>query len=81
VIKAAARNDVTGRGVIVLGITKENIDKLKEGHPIHIVADELGFKGEIVIHYEKTMERLKAAFSKFITPKTDVRDHTNDKRN
>ena len=80
-IKMAGRNDATGRGLIVLGIDESNVRALKAVNPIHFVAYELGFTGEIVIHYESTMERLKKVFTKFVGPDTRYTDTTGQKRN
>ena len=80
-IKMAGRNDATGRGVIILGIDESNVRQLRAGHPIHVYADELGFRGEIVIHYETTIEKLKKVFAKFIGGSTHVTDTVGQKRN
>ena len=80
-IKMSGRDDKTGRGIIVLGIEEANVRNLKAGHPIHVHADELGFKGDIVIHYESTLERLKKRFAQFIGPNTTVTDNVGQKRN
>lgn len=61
-----------GRPVIILGIDAENVKRLKAGSPIHVHADQLGFAGDIVIHYEETAEKLTAAFSSLIGEHTRV---------
>jgi len=80
-IKLAGRDDKTGRGIIILGIDENNVRALKAGSPIHVHADELGFVGEIVIHYESTLERLKKRFKQFIGPNTQVSDTVGTKKN
>jgi hypothetical protein len=75
-IKMAGRNDQTGRSLIVLGIDEDNVRQLKKGHPIHVYADDLGFAGEIVIHYESTLERLKKRFMGFVGPNTRFTDNS-----
>jgi hypothetical protein len=74
-IKMAGTNPKTGRRLIILGIEGRNVERLKQGHPIHIIADELGFEGEIIIHYEETMEKLEAKFRPYIGPETRVTDN------
>jgi formylmethanofuran dehydrogenase subunit A len=80
-IKLKGTHPKSGRDVIVLGIEERNVERLKQGHPIHIHCDELGFKIDIVIHYEETMEKLVEAFQGNIGPKTRVHDSRNDKKN
>jgi hypothetical protein len=80
-IKMSARDDRTGRGVIIFGITEDNIRALKAGSPIHVTADELGFTGDIIIDYESTLDRLMKKFKQFIGPNTHLSDTTGQKRN
>jgi hypothetical protein len=80
-IKMSGKNEATGRGVIILGIEERNVVQLKRGMPIHVVGDDLGFKGEIVIHYEETMEKLEAVFRSAISERTRVSDSRGAKKN
>ena len=73
-IRAAAQDRRTGRRVIILGLEEGNVDRLRAGKPIHIHADELGFKGEIVVILGKDADALHAAMAPMIGPETDVRD-------
>jgi hypothetical protein len=79
-IKLAGTDPKSGRKVIVLGIEEKNVERLKQGHPMHITADELGFTGDIIIHYEATMEKLEARFRPYIGETTRVSDSRKDKR-
>jgi hypothetical protein len=52
-IKFGASGD-KGRRLIGLGLSAGNVQRLKEGKPIHLHADEMGFVGDIVIFYGET---------------------------
>ncbi len=43
-----------GKDIILLGISRENILRLKEGKPIHVKGDELGVSQDIFIMYGDT---------------------------
>lgn len=49
-----------GRRIIILGLSHENLDRLRAGKPIQLAGDALGFAGDIVIfggETERTMAR------------------------
>ncbi len=73
-IRATAHDRCTGRRIILLGLEEGNIERLRQGKPIHIHADELGFKGEIVIILGKDADELRKLLAPMIGPETDVRD-------
>lgn len=54
-IRAASRKQ-TGEPVILLGVTEENVNRLKEGKPIRVdlAQFEVGLEGDLVILYGKT---------------------------
>jgi len=64
-----------GRRIIFLGIEEGNVTRLREGKPIHIHADQLGFAGEIVIVLGKDSAELQAMFKPFLTPDTVIRNN------
>lgn len=63
-----------GRKIIILGITDENIRRLRDGKPIHIHADSLGIFGEIVILAGKDEATLQEQLAPLIGPETTIRD-------
>jgi hypothetical protein len=73
-IKLVAHDKKQGRSVMILGIDAENVKRLKQGYHIRFTADHLGFNGEIIIHYEETMELLEARLAPLIGPHTRVSD-------
>ena len=80
-IKAAAHDEKTKRRLIILGLEDGNISRLKEGKPIHIHADELGFAGEIIIMYGRTQDDIRRQLEPAIGPDTDVQDRNNERKN
>lgn len=77
------RATVTGRGGrkgIILGLEEGNIERLRQGKPIHIHADELGFAGDIMIVYGKTQEDIAAELAPHIGPETVMRDDRERKK-
>lgn len=63
-----------GRRMILLGLEEGNVTRLREGKPIHIHADELGFAGEIVIILGKDADALRDALAPLIGPETAIKD-------
>ena len=70
-----------GRPVIILGLSAQNLKRLRKGMPIHVHCDELGFAGELVIFAGETEAELAKMFKPFIGPETVVHDTTEKKRN
>lgn len=56
-IRFNGRNE-RGRLLLGFGISEGNVQRLKEGKPIHIHADEMGFAGEIMIFYGETEDEI-----------------------
>jgi hypothetical protein len=69
-----------GRNLIVLGLSEINITKMREGLPIHIHGDELGYEGEIVIVVGPTEDALAKKFLDLI-PGLEVTDHRSERKN
>lgn len=79
-IRAKATNRRTGRTVMFLGLEERNLVEMRKGNPIHIHADELGFKGEIVIVLGDTADSLREQFEPFIGPETQIHDSRDEKK-
>ena len=56
-LKAVAHSN-TGEPLVIFGLSGMNIQKLKEGLPILVETEELGFKGKVAIFYAETEEML-----------------------
>jgi len=80
VIQASTTDTKTGRPMIILGLEEGNVTRLRSGDPIHIHADHLGFKGEIIIILGKDAAELQKALSPCIGPETNVIDSRNRKK-
>lgn len=66
--------DRAGRTLIGLGISAGNVQRLKEGKPIHIHLEELNlpWKADIMIMYGETEQALADELKEFISPETVV---------
>lgn len=69
-----ARSTNGNRTLITLGLEAENIKRLKEGKPIHLHCDDLGFVGELLIFYGETQEDCVKIIAPYITEDTIVHD-------
>jgi len=79
-IRMLGHNSKTKRPMIILGLSDINIVRMREGKPIHIHADDMGFAGEIVIFTGKTEDDM----AKMILENFEVgrfTDHRGKKRN
>ena len=47
-----------GKNVLVLGISAENVIRLKEGKPIHITGEELGLECDVLLVYGETESQI-----------------------
>jgi len=52
-IKATMQTN-EGKDILLLGLSAENINRLKEGKPIHIAGDELGLDNDVLLVYGET---------------------------
>lgn len=71
-----------GRTGVGLGITKENLEELKKGHPIHVSLEELNLphKIDVMIMYGDTVEDIAKEVKPFIDEKTIVHDTSKKKK-
>ena len=70
-IKALIRSkDGTGKKIIFLGITQDNVDRLQEGKPINVNLKDLGIESEIIICYGYDIKDLKKQLEPMIRPET-----------
>jgi len=79
-IRLAGHNSKTKRPMIIIGLSDINVAKMREGNPIHIHADDMGFAGEIIIFNGPTEDDM----AKMIKDNFDVGkviDHRGKKRN
>lgn len=70
--------DKNDQRMLGVGLSEENVKRLKEGMPIHIKSEDLsnltGWEGSIFIMYGKTEDDIKDQLSSLIGPDTDVQD-------
>ncbi len=73
--------DENGRLLIGFGLSEMNLRKLRQGLPIHVHADEMGFVGDVLIFYGKTEDDLTKQMidGGFVDPDT-VRDQRKEKK-
>ncbi len=62
-IKFQATNPENGRKILGLGLSHGNLDRLKEGKPIHFNAEEMGLSDlrvhEVLIYVGETEESMR----------------------
>lgn len=58
-----------------IGITAENVERLKAGQPIHLNGANIGINLDILILYGETYEALQRDLSPGIGPNTIIRDN------
>ena len=78
-IQARGKTD-SGRPFIILGLEEGNVTCLRDGQPIHLHADALGFFGEIIIILGKDCDSLKRDLADLIDPRTEVIDRRSEKK-
>lgn len=63
-----------------LGITAENVKRLKSGQPLHVFCSQVGlpWPGEILIFFGETESDIHEQLSEFIGPQTICRDEKGD---
>ncbi len=73
-IKFTGEDKDTGRTIIGLGISRENVVKLQAGQPIHVHLEELNlpWKAEIYLFYAETDQRLTDLVKPGIGPETAI---------
>lgn len=60
-----------GKTLLGLGLSKENVEMLKKGNPIHVNLNEMGIKDvDMLIFYGETEEDMQRDLAEFIGPDT-----------
>lgn len=57
-----------------LGISAENVKRLKAGQPIKFDASEMGIDAEIMIFYGETEDDLRKSIQPYISNETEIHD-------
>jgi hypothetical protein len=70
-IKATMQTN-EGKNIVLLGLSKENLERLKEGKPIHINGSELGIANDILIMYGETEAHIYKELQPMIGENTRV---------
>jgi len=70
-IKAIMKNK-DNDSILLLGISKENVNSLREGKPIHIKGDELGIGNDVLLVYGETEDQLYKDLQPYILPETRI---------
>lgn len=78
-IKLSARNTETGTDLIVLGLSESNLQRLREGKPIHIFGAEWHQPFDILIFWGPTEQAMVKMVEPYIGPNTVVMDHLKNK--
>lgn len=67
-------NDKEGKTHLGLGITRENVNRLTAGQPIHVKLREMGVSidGAVMIYFGETEVELQQGIAEFIGPETKV---------
>lgn len=60
--------------IVGVGITEENVKKLKKEMPIHVKGNEMGIGVDIVIIYGKDLDNLKEQLKPLIGDNTSIID-------
>ena len=71
--------DCNGRTLIGLGLSAGNIQRLREGKPIHVHLEEMNlpWKAEIMILFGETEQAIADELREFIGPQTVVNKERN----
>lgn len=57
-----------GKNILLLGLSEENVKRLKENKPIHINGSEIGLSNDVIIMYGETEEHLYKELEPMIKP-------------
>lgn len=68
-IKARATKE-DGSHLLIFGLSKMNLKKLKEGKPIKVDLSEMGLPGEMLIFYGETELAMTKMMEPFLGPST-----------
>ena len=69
---------IDNRKVVAIGLSFVNLDKLKAGLPIHILAAELGIGTDIILFAGKDEDALAEMLKPILSASTIVRDRRKD---
>lgn len=59
--------------LVILGLSRRNVDLLTIGQPIHVHGDELGVNADIVIHFGETEDAMRGElFAALGRPGVDI---------
>jgi hypothetical protein len=73
-IKLSAANPKTGRDMLVIGLSEGNLQRMREGKPVHIHGEEWGQKFDLMIFWGETEQAMVKMVEPFIGPETIMRD-------
>lgn len=79
-IKMSADNPMTGKRMLVLGLSDGNLMRLREGKPIHVLGVEWGQPVDLMIFWGPTEAAMAEMVKPFIGPETVVRDMQKEPR-
>lgn len=65
-----------GKPGLILGITMENVKRLKEGQPIKVDLTEMGLNADLMIFYSTDEQGLIATIAPYIGKDTVIHDGT-----
>ena len=67
-----------GRTLLGIGLSQENLDRLKQGQPIIFTSEEISlpWKADILIMFGNTESDMKKELKPFLGPDTQVIDKT-----
>jgi len=74
-IKATMQTN-EGKNIVLLGLSEENVKRLKENKPIHVNGNELGLDHDVIIMYGQTEQHLYDELKPMIGAKTNVTPST-----
>lgn len=60
--------------IVGLGISEQNVQMLKQGHPIIVHGSDLGIGEDILIMYGETEDTIKEQLTPFLGPNTKVEE-------
>ena len=76
-IKAVMQNN-EGKNILLLGLSRDNLSRLKQGKPIHINGSELGFDNDVIVVYGETEELIYQDLQPILKPETNIESKHND---
>jgi len=65
-----------GKNILLLGLSKENVNKLKLGKPIHVTGSEVGLENDVLLVYGDTEAEIYKELQPLIGTTTRVEPTT-----